>query len=97
MQSKLTADNNIEVSAEDIRDFAKQQLLGYMGGMTADLDQPWVEDYVQRMMNDRKYVEDAYQRIRSEKLFAWAESQTNPKEKEISAEDFNEMVKNHHH
>ena len=55
--------------------FAKQQLFGYMGNMgTRGEDQPWVNDYVEKMMKDRKYVEDAYNRIQTQKIFEWAET-----------------------
>ena len=41
-------------------------------------DQPWVNDYVEKMMKDRKYVEDAYNRIQTQKIFEWAETQVKP-------------------
>ena len=60
-------------------------------------DQPWVTDYVEKMMKDRKYVEDAYNRIQTQKIFEWAETKVNPTDKEISAEEFTKMVEAHQH
>ncbi len=95
---KIVRDNGIEVNPDEIREFAKQQLFGYMGGSGADLqDQPWVNDYVEKMMKDRKYTEEAYTRIQTQKIFEWAESQVNPVEQEITAEDFTKMVEAHQH
>ena len=95
---KIVSENEIQVSPEEIKDFAKQQLQQYMGGqMGAIDDQPWVEDYINRMMKDRKYVEDAYNRIQSQKVFEWAETKVRPKAKSISAEEFTKMVSEHHH
>ncbi|MFC0775211.1 trigger factor [Terrimonas alba] len=95
---KIVQENGIQVDPEDIRAFAKQQLFGYMGGMGTDAqDQPWVNDYVEKMMKDRKYVEDAYNRIQTQKIFEWAETKVNPTDKEISAEDFTKMVEEHQH
>ena len=95
---KIVQENSIQVQPDEIRDFAKQQLFGYMGGMGADAaDQPWVTDYVEKMMKDRKYVEDAYNRIQTQKIFEWAETKVNPTDKEISAEDFTKMVEEHQH
>ncbi|WP_276501061.1 trigger factor [Terrimonas pollutisoli] len=95
---KIVQENGIQVNPEDIRAFAKQQLFGYMGGMGTDAqDQPWVNDYVEKMMKDRKYVEDAYNRIQTQKIFEWAETKVNPADKEISAEDFTKMVEEHQH
>jgi len=95
---KIVQENSIQVQPDEIRAFAKQQLFGYMGGMGADTaNQPWVTDYVEKMMKDRKYVEDAYNRIQTQKIFEWAETKVNPADKEISAEDFTKMVEEHQH
>jgi len=95
---KIVQDNSIKVDPDEIRGFAKQQLFGYMGGMGAEAqDQPWVTDYVEKMMKDRKYVEDAYNRIQTQKIFEWAETKVNPTDKDISAEEFSKMVEAHQH
>ena len=99
VSSKLASDNKIEVMPDDIRDFAKQQLFSYMGGQLGALgdNQQWVEDYANRMMQDRKFVEDSYHRISTEKLFGIIETQVSAKEESISAEDFAKKLHNHHH
>jgi trigger factor len=95
---KIVQENNIQATPEEIREFAKQQLMGYMGGMGAGVgDQPWVADYIEKMMKDRKYVEDAYNRIQTQKVFEWTETKINPTDKAISSEDFNKMVEEHQH
>lgn len=95
---KLMVENNIQIEQEDVRQFAKQQLLGYMGGMGGlDEEQGWVRDYIDRMMKDRKYVEDAYNRLQTQKLFDWAETQVNAVETPISKEEFMKMNEAHQH
>ncbi len=96
---KLINENKIEVLPEDIRDFAKQQLFSYMGGQLGALgdSQQWVEDYANRMMQDRKFVEDSYHRISTDKLFTLLEGQVSAKEEAISAEAFAEKLHHHHH
>jgi trigger factor len=96
---KLINENKIEVLPEDIRDFAKQQLFSYMGGQLGALgdSQQWVEDYANRMMQDRKFVEDSYHRISTDKLFTLLEGQVSAKEEAISAENFAEKLHHHHH
>ncbi|HEX2532446.1 MAG TPA: trigger factor [Chitinophagaceae bacterium] len=94
---KLIRDNDIQVQQDDIRQFAKQQLLGYMGMNALDEEQDWVRDYIDRMMKDRKYVEDAYNRLQTQKLFEWAETQVNPAETRISREEFVKMNEAHQH
>ncbi|MBC7903628.1 MAG: trigger factor [Gemmatimonadaceae bacterium] len=94
---QLVKTHNIQVEQDDIRAFARQQLFSYMGGNMPEGDQPWVNDYVEKMMKDRKFVEDSFNRIQTEKTFAWAETQVVPEEKEISAADFNKMQEEHQH
>lgn len=97
ISDKIVAENNIQVTPDEIRGFAKQQLFGYMGMGSVDEEQPWVKDYVEKMMKDRKYVEDAYNRIQSQKIFEWAETQLKPEQKEMSAEEFTKLVEAHQH
>ena len=99
---KIIHENKIEVKKEELRDFAKQQLLGYMGmqgikDAAAGGEEEWVKNYIDKMMSDKKYLEDAYQRIQTQKLFNWSEQQVNPEEKVITPEDFVKLQKEHHH
>jgi trigger factor len=97
ISDRIVRENNIEVTPEEIKDFAKQQLFGYMNMPNMGDDQPWVDNYVDKMMQDRKYVEDAYNRIQGQKIFEWAETQVKPAEKEIAMEDFVKMQEEHQH
>ena len=99
ISSQLTIDHKIEVVAEDLKNFAKQQLMSYMGpqmGALGDNDQ-WLEDYAVRMMQDRKFVEDSYQRISTEKMFTALETEVQAKDEAIEAEKFADMLNHHHH
>ena len=95
---KLAQDGGIEVSQDEVRQFAKQQLMGYMGGMAQmDEEQSWVSDYINRMMKDKKYVEDAYHRLQTQKIFDWAEGQVTPQEVPIGKDEFLKMNEAHQH
>jgi trigger factor len=100
ISDKIQHENNIEVKKEDIEDFARQQLFGYMGGNMLDgsgAEQPWVTDYITRMMQDRKFVEDAFHRIQTNKVMEWAEAQVNAVETPVSVEDFTKELEKHQH
>jgi trigger factor len=94
---KLITENGIQVQQEDLREFAKQQLLGYMGMGALDEEQQWVKEYIDRMMKDKKYVEDAYNKLQTHKMFDWAESQVNAEEVSISKDEFVQMNQQHQH
>jgi trigger factor len=97
ISDRIVTENNIQVQPDDLRNFAKQQLFGYMGMPNSGDDQPWVNDYIDKMMKDRKYMEDAYNRVQTQKIFEWAETQLDAKEQEISMEDFVKMQEEHQH
>lgn len=99
ISSKLIIDNKIEVLPEDIRDFAKMQLFSYMGGQLGALgdNQQWVDDYANRMMQDKKFVEESYHRISADKLFTFLEGQVSATDEAISVEAFTEKLHHHHH
>jgi trigger factor len=94
---KIVHENKIEVNPDEIRNLGKQQLLSYMQGQIIDDQQPWINDYANRMMQDRKFVEDAVHRIQTTKVFEWAETHINPEEKSISREEFVKIQEAHHH
>lgn len=97
ISDKIVNDNAIQVGPEEIRNFAKQQLFSYMGNAQLSDDQPWVHDYIEKMMKDKKYVEDSYTRIQTQKIFEWAAGQVNPVDQAISVEEFTKMVEEHQH
>ena len=55
------------------------------------------EKDAEKMMKDRKYVEETYNRLQTQKIFEWAETQVKPEDKEIPAEEFTKMVEAHQH
>ncbi len=97
ISDKIIRDNGISVQPEELRNFAKQQLFGYMGMSAETEGKGWVNDYIEKMMKDRKYVEETYNRLQTQKIFEWAETQVKPEEKQISSEEFTKMVEAHQH
>ena len=75
----------------------QKEILQYFGQMKMDGDTSWMDSYVDRMMKDQKQVDGSYRRLMTDKLFTWAQTQVNPVEKEITAEELTAMQHNHHH
>ena len=95
---KIIKENKIDVQREDLVEFAKKQLFSYLGGMSQmGEDTKWVDDYVNRMISDKKYVEESFFRIQTDKVFEWAETQVQPTEQKISVEDFSKILQEHQH
>lgn len=90
---KIVKDQQIDVKPDELRAFAQAQLFSYMGGMMPNNEeQPWIKDYIDKMMKDRRFIEDAHNRIQTQKVFEWAETQIKPVSQSISVEDFNKLV-----
>jgi trigger factor len=94
---KIVTDNKIEVTPEDIKEAARKQLFSYLGGQPQGEEQTWVEDYVNKMIQDRRFVEETYQNQRTNKVLQWIETQVKPVDKAITAEEFNKLNEEHQH
>lgn len=98
ISSKLSSDNQIKVEEEELKDFARHQLMGYLGGqMDLQGNEGWIEEYVNKMMNDKKFIEDAHGQVRIGKLFEALETQVTAKDQPIAEKEFTEMVQKHQH
>lgn len=96
ISDKLVRDNKLEVSFEDLKENAKQKVLGYYGGAAAD-GAEWLDSYLDRLLQDEKFVDQTYREMITAKLFDWAEAKVNVKEEEIKAEEFVNLPHKHHH
>ena len=94
---QIIREQNVDISQDELKAFAKNQLFSYMGMGAVDEEQPWVNDYVNRMMQDKKFIEDTYMRIQTDKVFQWAESQVKAVDTPISLDEFTKMVHDHNH
>lgn len=98
ISDKLVHDNQLSVHPDELREFAKRQMMGYMGVTTLDESTAWLDSYVERMMQDRKYIDRTYNDMLTDKLFTWAESQvTKFNDVELSVEEFTAQQHHHHH
>ena len=97
ISNKLLSDNKISVQENEIKDAATRQMLDYIGGGSLPDGAPWLAEYTERMLKDKKFVENTYSRLQSEKLFTALEEQVNEIEESISVADFATKLHNHHH
>ena len=96
ISTKLLEKNEIIVAPDEIKQFALNQVSGYMGIQNFE-EAPWLEEYANKMMQDKKFVENTYMQIQTNKLFNQLETEVIIKEEEISAEDLASKMHHHHH
>lgn len=87
--------HNLDVTPEELRAYAKNQMMTYMGVNAMDETMAWLDSYVDRMMKDKKYIDENYHRLLTEKLFGWAETQVGYNEVTLSAAEFLERQRQH--
>lgn len=92
---KIIRDNKLEVSDEELRENMKNEVMQYFGQMNMAGDMSWLDTYVDRMMKEDKQVDSSYNRLITNKLFVWAESQISPLQKDVTPEELTAMQ--HHH
>jgi trigger factor len=90
-------DFKLDVSDEELRNYMKKEIMQYFGQMNMGDDNQWIESYVDRMMEDKKQVDNSYRRIITEKLFNFIETQVTPLEKLSSPEELLAMQHHHEH
>lgn len=92
---EIAKEAKLEVAPEEVEEFTKNQLLAYMGGAQLG-EADWIDEYVKRQLQDRKYLEQAYQQIYTNKVFENATGKVvNYNDEYVSVEEF--TAKQHHH
>ena len=98
ISDRLIKENHLDVTPEELREYMRQQVLGYFGQMNlGEGNMEWIDSYVERMAKDEQQVESAYRRIVTEKMFHWAEQQVSLTPKSIGLDEFSEMQHAHSH
>jgi len=96
ISDKLIRENGIEVSMDELKDFARQQIMGYYGVQNGD-DAAWLNPVVDNMMKDEKYLDNTYRQLITDKLLTWCESKFQLNEKEVALDEFINLPQSHHH
>jgi trigger factor len=97
ISDKIIKDNKLEVTADELKDSMKTEVMRYFGAMSMGDDTSWLDSYVDRMMKDEKQVDASYRRLVTDKLFNWAQGEVKPTEKKITGEELTAMQHNHQH
>ena len=92
--AQLTSQFEVSVAPEEIKDFAKQQIMGYMGAQSTE-EAPWLDSYAESMLKDKKFIENTYYQLQTNKLFNALEQQVNVIEDLVTPEEL--AAKEHHH
>ncbi len=100
ISDKLMADNQLNVSMDEVMEDVKSRVLAYFG-MTVEDDAPWLESYMAKVAKDEKTIDETYRRLLFDKLFTMLETQFDVEEKEVTEDEFFKLpdahAAHHHH
>jgi trigger factor len=101
ISDKIVEDNKLGVTNEEMDQAARAQIMSYFGqygGMNSmDLEADWVEPFVKKQLEDKKFTDELYNRIITDKLFYTIEQSINLQETVVSVDEFAKLPSAHHH
>jgi len=100
IKNRIADDNKITVEAEEVRERAKQMILGQFGGQAfaaqlGDRMDAIADNYLQSE-NGKNFMQ-LYGQIRGEKIVALIKEKIKIEEKKVSVEEFKKIVEEHTH
>lgn len=98
IRNQLTAQHNITVTEEELKNYARHYVMRMFiqYGLT-NLDNVNPEPMAERYLNDEKNRQEAENNLIERKVFELLALKVDKKEKEVTLDEFIEIVKNHHH
>ena len=90
IRSKIAKTSEISITDDDLKDFYRMRIRGYLGGMAGNDD--LIENLVERVMKDEKQMSDLYEEVLTEKTFQAMKSRVKIVDKPIGEEEFNSIM-----
>lgn len=93
IKTNLSKKYEVEVAPEEIREAVKKKIQGYMGQYQMAGQEMDYDSMVDRYLQNREQVEKEYEELQADKLFGKLSSEMNGITKEVSVDEFKEIVK----
>lgn len=98
IRNELTATNNITVTEEELKNYARHYVMRmFMQYGLTSFDNVNLEPMADRYLQDEKNRNDAENNLIERKVFELLAQKVNKNEKQVTLDEFLEIVKNHHH
>jgi len=92
IKNRLTEENELKVSEEEVTEYAKQQaLMQFQQYGMNDVPEEYLNNYAQQMMQNQEEQRKIYERKLDDKVAEYLKSTIKIEEKEVSTEEFNKM------
>ena len=98
ISSYLQNEGNIKVFPEDFKNLAKTQVFQQLGGQLEMFGgESFLDDFAERMIKDKKFIDENYGRIFADKIFTYIEDKVSATEESIDFETFSSKQHHHHY
>ncbi len=100
ISDKVIGEHRIAVTRDEVKNDIKTRVLAYYG-MDAEDEAPWMDGYMDKVMQDEKMADETFRRLLTDKIFLALEGQFSTEMKEIGEEEFFKLQDphsmHHHH
>lgn len=90
MITKISKENNVKVDLEDVKAHTKEQVRNYFGQYA---DDNRIEELVNRLISDKKHVEQTLDAVVEDKIFSYLEEKVQYSTETITLDKFNTLIK----
>ena len=98
ISSYLQNEGNIKVFPEDFKNLAKTQVFQQLGGQLEMFGgESFLDSFAERMIKDKKFIDENYGRIFADKIFTYIEDKVSATEESIDFETFSSKQHHHHY
>lgn len=92
MRDKLVEKYDIRISAQEIRQRMRNQFMSYLGGMSYYGDMSFLDNIINKQMQNREQVEKLHDEIMTDRLFDNIKAEVKLEDKNISEADFESLM-----
>lgn len=97
ISAKLLKDFDLSATPEEVEERVRQRVINYFSQGMPGFNLSFVNDIVNKMMQDEKTIGETYQEVLTDKLFKQLRDKAEIEEKEVTEEEFSQLPHNHHH
>ncbi len=87
ISDKIIEDNEIKVEQEEVKETIKQQVLGYFGA-SSDMQEPWLDDFINKSVNDPEQYQKTANEIMAKKVLAVVRSKMKLETEAVTPDEF---------